>query len=346
MNDPIEFSARVSRKTLLDNYSPRNSFIVPPKRLKPVVGAFGVSEGEDSGAATNAPSSPISAPNSAIVEPNQTAQQGQEGSLRLDLSSLNLPSPRLSVKPNGPNQATIRLDLEDQMRQTNPRQTQPSVTPPQQTSASPAASLGQPAQGVNQSVVERIMQSEGVSATQSGLKEYFGFRENHPAFNTVKNAVTQFGPTSPQTKEVVGALIRQRASTVGADKFKDAGVQGAVMSIAHMRGEGGAQAILNSVAGAPIKKSGKLTNETINAINSMDPREFQEKLRVVREQYDKQIYGDKKDSVVTNGKTVTGRWWDLFGKGLINRYEREKQEFTALSQSARGASPEIAFRKK
>lgn len=335
-----------NRYTLFED--PRGSFKFPSKRLtpqsqtpqkspqEPVVGAFGAVEGGDSGSATNAPSRAISGSNLPTLT---------QGELRLDLSSLNLPSPRLSVTPGttpqGTNQATVRVDLERTMRQTNPALATTYNKIPTADASAPVAG-GQ--LGVSQTVIDRILKSEGQTAVQSGMREYFGFRSNHPAFNKIQSAVRQYGVSAPQTRELVSSLIVQRARTVGADKFTDPGVQAAILSIAHMRGEGGAQAILNSVAGAPIIKSGKLSNETVNSINSMNPQEFQDKLRQVREMYDKQIYGNKTDSVVINGKTVTGNWWDLFGKGLVNRYDRERNEFSALSMPAKSISPQIASR--
>jgi type VI secretion system secreted protein VgrG len=180
-------------------------------------------------------------------------------------------------------------------------------------------------------VVDRIMKSEGKTAIQSGRKEYFGFREGNPGFKELTNSISKFGIDSQQTKQLVTTLLTKRAKTVGADKFSDPSVQASILSIAHMRGEGGAQAILNSVAGSPIKRSAKLTNNTVDMINSMSPSEFQDRLRQVRETYDKQIYGNKTDSITRNGKTVTGKWWDLFGKGLTSRYDMERQEFLKLS---------------
>jgi len=323
-----------NRYTLFE--SPRDSFMVPPKRLKPVVGAFGISEGEDSGSPTNAPSRAISAPNQATNTPVQMPDL-TNGELRLDLSSLNLPSPRLSVAPSGTNQATVRVDLQDTMRKTNTT-TNPPVDRIPKPQGTPRAVDGE--MGIASTVIDRVMKSEGKSAVQSGKKEYFGFRADHPAFGRIQKAVKQYGIDSTQTREIVGTLLTQRAKTVGADKFTDPGVQGAILSIAHMRGEGGAQAILNSVAGAPITKSGKLSNETINMINSMTPQEFQDRLRQVREQYDKKVYGNVQDSVVINGRTVRGNWWDLFGKGLINRYDRERNEFLAMGQPV--TTPEIS----
>jgi type VI secretion system secreted protein VgrG len=226
------------------------------------------------------------------------------------------------------------------MRTTNTPTTPPSNKIIPKPPGTPSAVEG--SKSIAAAVIDRVMKSEGASAVQSGKKEYFGFRSDHPAFGKIQGTVKQYGANSPQTRELVGGLLTQRAKTVGADKFNDAGVQGAILSIAHMRGEGGAQAVLNSVAGAPITKSGKLSNDTVNMINSMNPQEFQDKLRQVREQYDKQIYGNSKDSVVLNGRTVSGNWWDLFGKGLINRYNREQKEFLALSQPVTTPTIQVA----
>ena len=185
--------------------------------------------------------------------------------------------------------------------------------------------------GLSKSVINSIIQSEGRTGIQSGRKEYFGFRSGTGEFNEIRMFAKRFGINSPQVKELVGNLLTARAEKAGALNFKDPGVQGAIMSMAHMRGEGGAQAILNSVAGSAIQKSGKLTQDTIDKINMMDPLVFQSALRQKRLEYDKAIYGSKIDSVVVNGKTKTGKWWDLFGKGLTNRYQKEQELFSSMS---------------
>lgn len=80
-----------------------------------------------------------------------------------------------------------------------------------------------------------------------------------------------------------------------------------------------------------IVKSSKLTQKTIDKINSMTNEEFQNKLRDVREDYDKEIYGNKIDSIIVKGTLVKGRWWTLFGNGLTKRYDRERQEYLSLA---------------
>lgn len=185
--------------------------------------------------------------------------------------------------------------------------------------------------GLSQAVINSIMRSEGKMGIQSGRQEYFGFRSGTRQFREIQMVAQRFGLDSPVTRDLVGQLLTERATKAGALNFSDAGVQAAVMSMAHMRGEGGAQAILNSVAGLPIQKSAKLTQSTIDKINMMDPLVFQSALKQKRLAYDKAIYGDRMDSVVVRGQTKTGRWWDLFGKGLTRRYEMEQELFSGLS---------------
>ena len=181
------------------------------------------------------------------------------------------------------------------------------------------------------SVIERILKSEGAMTTQSGKKEYYGFREDHPSFPAIRKLVLAQGAESTEVKALVSDLIRNRAEAAGALNFSSPGVQAAILSIAHMRGEGGVQAILNSVAGEGIVKSAKLTQKTIDTINSMPKEEFQTKLREVREEYDKEIYGNKIDSIIIKGTLIKGRWWTLFGNGLTKRYDRERQEYLELA---------------
>jgi len=180
-------------------------------------------------------------------------------------------------------------------------------------------------------VVDRIMQSEGAFTIQSGKKEYYGFRQDHPAFANIQRLVQAHGVESPEVKQCITGLLNQRAINAGALNFKLPGVQASVMSIAHMRGEGGVQAILNSVAGEAITETAKLKTSTIEIINKMTNEEFQNKLRDVREAYDKKIYGDRIDTICHHGTKVRGKWWTLFGNGLTKRYDRERQEFLSIA---------------
>lgn len=181
------------------------------------------------------------------------------------------------------------------------------------------------------SVVDRIMKSEGPCTTQSGKKEYYGFREDHPAFQSIQKLVLEHGVDSSQVKQRITELLNERAVKAGALMFNNPGVQASIMSVAHLRGENGCQAILNAVAGFNMVQSGSLKPEAIDKINKMSNLEFQNKLRVVREAYDKRIYGDRQDSIMIKGTLVKGKWWTLFGNGLIKRYDRERQEFLELA---------------
>ena len=328
--------------------TPVNTFVPPPKRLSvptqnaPISQNTGVETAGNSQGSTPTPTNVTTGPTDAN-QANPT-----QGNMTLDLSRLGLASPTISVQRTSGNsiQASVGLTntnttnqvMNPNLRQTNPPvKAAPAPAPvPQKTPepTSPSAPMDIPKGGVGTIatvVVDRIMKSEGKTAIQSGRKEYFGFREGNPGFKELTNSISKFGIDSQETKQLVTTLLTKRAKTVGADKFSDPSVQASILSIAHMRGEGGAQAILNSVAGAPIKQSAKLTNNTVDMINSMSPSEFQDRLRQVRETYDKQIYGNKTDSITRNGKTVTGKWWDLFGKGLTSRYDMERQEFLKLS---------------
>lgn len=193
--------------------------------------------------------------------------------------------------------------------------------------------------GLSPAVIDQVMKAEGTSTVQSGRKEYFGFREgDDTGFDKIAGSVKQFGADSEQTKGIVAGLLQDRARRAGALNFTDPGTQAAVLSMAHMRGEGGAQSILRMVAQAdkgPVKKVGKLDAAVIESINAMDSEQFQSKLLAAREQYDKAIYGGREDTVIVNGKTQKGNWWDLFGKGLMNRYRKEAVDFSGLSKAAK-----------
>jgi len=322
--------------------SPATTFVPPPKRLSVPTQNASISQNtgvETTGNSQGSTPTPTNV-TTGLTDANQV--NPTQGKMTIDLSTLGLASPTIDVQRTSDNAIKANVSLNNtntnQVMNPNLRQTNPPVkAAPAPAPAAPQKTpepMGIPKGGVGtvaSVVVDRIMQSEGKTTVQSGRKEYFGFREGNPGFKELTNSISKFGIDSQQTKQLVTTLLTKRAKTVGADKFSDPGVQASILSVAHMRGEGGAQAILNSVAGAPIKQSAKLTNNTVDMINSMSPSEFQDRLRQVRETYDKQIYGDKTDSITRNGKTVTGKWWDLFGKGLTSRYDMERQEFLKLS---------------
>jgi hypothetical protein len=177
-------------------------------------------------------------------------------------------------------------------------------------------------------VVDSIMHSEGTGGEQGGRAEAYGFRQgNGPAYNDIMAARSQYGAGSAQEHAVVAQYMQQNAQAAGALNFTDPGVQAAVMSAAHMRGTGGAQAILNSVAGAPIQQSGTLTQGSIDAINNMTPQQFQSAFHDTRLAYDQQVYGN----TTTHQGGATDNWWHRYGTGLTNRYDQEQQQFLGMS---------------
>ncbi|WP_049788864.1 hypothetical protein [Pantoea vagans] len=121
--------------------------------------------------------------------------------------------------------------------------------------------------------------------------------------------------------------MNQTAQKAGALNFSDPGKQAAVMSLAHMRGVGGAQAILNSMSGDDIVKSSQLTEKSIDYVEKMGSSEFQNDLVSARLNYDKAIYGST--TTVKNG--VSYNWWDHYSNGLTKRYTNEAAEFLKFS---------------
>lgn len=210
---------------------------------------------------------------------------------------------------------------------------------PDAVPAAPAASAGPAAAAaagptatapgtLDHRVVDSIMHSEGTGGEQGGRAEAYGFRQgNGPAYDDIMAARNQYGVGSQQEHDVVARYMTQNAQAAGATNFTDPGTQAAVMSAAHMRGTGGAQAILNSVAGAPIQRSGTLSQATIDSINQMTPEQFQQAFRDARIQYDQQIYGQ----TTTHQGGVTDNWWHRYGNGLTTRYGNEQTQFLNLS---------------
>ncbi|MBN6035345.1 hypothetical protein [Amycolatopsis sp. 195334CR] len=191
-----------------------------------------------------------------------------------------------------------------------------------------AAAGGNPDQ-LDPRVVESIMRSEGASGEQGGRQEAYGFREgNGTAYREIMEARRLHGQGSAEEIAVVTRHMSDSARQAGALNFTDAGVQAAIMSGAHMRGVGGVQAILNSMAGADIVRSGQLTPETIQHIQGLSSEQFQQQFRDTRLEYDREIYGD---TTTRQGGQVQN-WWDRYGNGLTQRYDREQQEFLGLAR--------------
>ncbi|QTF07901.1 hypothetical protein HC231_08120 [Brenneria izadpanahii] len=101
---------------------------------------------------------------------------------------------------------------------------------------------------IDDKVVKFIMESEGAKGKQDNRPEVYGFRRgNGPAYGEILEARNTYGIGSEQEFAVVKKYMNETASKAGALNFTDPGKQAAVMPLAHMRGVGGAQAILNSM---------------------------------------------------------------------------------------------------
>ncbi|WP_254920027.1 type VI secretion system Vgr family protein, partial [Pantoea agglomerans] len=184
------------------------------------------------------------------------------------------------------------------------------------------------AKKLDDSVVRSIMKSEGAGGEQGGVPEMYGFRKGFgPAYKDIAAARKKYGQGSDEEFEVVSKYMNQTAQKAGALNFSDPGKQAAVMSLAHMRGVGGAQAILNFMSGDDIVKSSQLTEKSIDYVEKMGSSEFQNDLVSARLNYDKAIYGST--TTVKNG--VSYNWWDHYSTGLTKRYTNEAAEFLKFS---------------
>lgn len=196
----------------------------------------------------------------------------------------------------------------------------PTTQAAQQTPATP----GQ----LDPRVVQSIMQSEGASGEQGGVRELYGFRQSeHNGYDEILAARNRYGQGSPEETAVVSRLLSDHARSAGALNFTDPGVQAAVVSGAHMRGAGGVQAILNSMVTGDIHRTGHLTPQTIQSIQQMSPQDFQTQFHDARIAYDKAIYGN----TTTHQGGHTDTWWHRYGTGLTDRYDREEQQFLGMS---------------
>jgi uncharacterized protein YukE len=196
------------------------------------------------------------------------------------------------------------------------------------------AQPAQPAQptqnGLDPRVVDSIMQSEGASGEQGGVREVYGFRQSeHNGYDQIMAARNQYGQGSPEERAVVAGLLEQHAQQAGALNFTDPGTQAAIMSSAHMRGPAGTAAILNSmVDGTTPTRTGTLSQNTIQQIQQMSPQDFQQQFHDARINYDQTIYGN----TITHQGGHTDTWWNRYGNGLTQRYGREQQQFLGISQ--------------
>ena len=181
---------------------------------------------------------------------------------------------------------------------------------------------------IDNRVVKSVMASEGSAGEQGGRRELYGFRKgNGNAYDKILAARNKYGQGSAEEFEEVSKAMSASAKSAGALNFTDPGKQGAITSLAHMRGPSGAQAILNSMESGEIAKTGSLTPEAITKIENMSPADFQQNLLKARVEYDKAIYGN---TITTQGGKQYN-WWDRYGTGLQKRYAREADEFLKLS---------------
>jgi hypothetical protein len=179
-------------------------------------------------------------------------------------------------------------------------------------------------------VVDSIMNSEGATGEQGGVPEAYGFRQNmHNGYDRIIAAREQYGIGSAEERAVVADLMTANARTAGALNFTDPGTQAAIMSGAHMRGAGGVRAILNHMGGDDIVQSSRTINDAaVQHAQGLTPQQFQQEFHDARIEYDRQVYGD----TTTRQGGHTQNWWDRYGNGLTQRYDREQNEFLQLSQ--------------
>jgi type VI secretion system secreted protein VgrG len=113
--------------------------------------------------------------------------------------------------------------------------------------------------------------------------------------------------------------IIDRAIRAGSQQFSDLGVKAALMSLAHMRGPAGAMSIMNGVGTGGLDKSGRASSldpRAVETINNMARAEVMRRLEIARTAYDRAVLGEA--------------YWRRFGRGLSDRYRRERQFYTAL----------------
>ncbi|WP_037812345.1 hypothetical protein [Amycolatopsis sp. La24] len=193
-----------------------------------------------------------------------------------------------------------------------------------------AAAGGAAPQQLDDRVVDSIMRSEGATGEQGGVREAYGFRESmHNGYDQIMAARREYGLGSAEERAVVAQLMTANARRAGAMEFTDAGTQAAIMSGAHMRGAGGVRAILNHMGGADIVQSARtLDPDAVQHLQSLTPQEFQQQFHDARIEYDREVYGD----TTTRQNGHTQNWWDRYGNGLTQRYDREQQEFLRMSR--------------
>jgi hypothetical protein len=165
---------------------------------------------------------------------------------------------------------------------------------------------------------DHVMKEEGASGLQDGRREIFGFREGqdseYPALARLRAAGDEEG-----VRRIAASGIIDRAIKAGSQQFNDLGVKAALMSLSHMRGPSGATAIMNGVGTGRLDKSGRaagLDPQAVATINQMPRSEVMRRLEIARIAYDRAILGED--------------YWDRFGRGLSDRYQRERAFYSEL----------------
>jgi ADP-Ribosyltransferase in polyvalent proteins/Protein of unknown function (DUF2934)/RuvA, C-terminal domain len=164
----------------------------------------------------------------------------------------------------------------------------------------------------------RILHEEGPSDVQDGVPEIFGFRKGQDSEYPELARLRASGDERGVQGLAVEGLLK-RAIDAGSGQFNDPAVKAQVMSLAHMRGPGGARTILNAVGGdghLVAESSPSLDPQAVEAIKHMSRAEFMHRVEVARTVYDQKFHGQE--------------YWNRFGKGLSGRYSREREFYNSL----------------
>lgn len=209
-----------------------------------------------------------------------------------------------------------------------------AATPATPTATATATATAGGHQPLPNGFVDGLMRSEGSHGNQGGVDEVYGFRQSmHNGYDQIMAARNQYGQGSPQERQVVADLLSRHADEAGAQDFTDPGIRAAIASSAHMRGEGGTRAILNSMVTGDISRSANsVSADNMAALQQMTPDQFQQAFHDARINYDQTIYGNTHTTV--HGQRMT--FWDAYGHGLTTRYDREMNQFEGYSQAAQG----------
>jgi hypothetical protein len=207
---------------------------------------------------------------------------------------------------------------------------------PPETAQAAQAPAARPPNAYDALSADRIAVEEGPADDQGHLAEMYGFRAGEgTGYEQIAATRARHGQGSAEEVALVRRLLEGRGHAAGMDRFTDPGVRSIVMSMAHMRGEGGAQAIMNMAAGDQLHKSAHLSDAAVEAFNRMSPEEAQARLRQAREVYDISVYG----GTTTHKGGIVGNWWEVYRGGLRPRYDREALQALAISRGE--VSPEV-----